>query len=56
MHNPPAPDTESREMSVSDAVVIVPIVAVILFLAVYPQFILERSETTVTTQQILVIR
>ena len=25
-------------------------VAVILFLAVYPQFILERSETTVTAQ------
>ena len=48
MHNPLAPGAESREMSVADAVVIVPIVAVILFLAVYPQFVLERSETTVT--------
>jgi NADH-quinone oxidoreductase subunit M len=56
MHNPLAPGAESREMSAADAVVIVPIVAVILFLAVYPQFILERSETTVTTQEILVIR
>ena len=56
MHNPLAPGAESREMSVADAVVIVPIVAVILFLAVYPQFVLERSETTVTTQEILAIR
>ena len=45
MHNPLAPGAESREMSVADAVVIVPIVAVILFLAVYPQFVLERSES-----------
>jgi NADH-quinone oxidoreductase subunit M len=56
MHNPLAPGAESREMSVADAVVIVPIVAVILFLAVYPQFVLERSENAVTTQEILVIR
>jgi NADH-quinone oxidoreductase subunit M len=56
MHNPPALGAVSREMSAADAVVIVPIVAVILFLAVYPQFILERSETTVTTQEILVLR
>ena len=56
MHNPLAPGAESREMSAADAAVIVPIVAVILFLAVYPQFVLERSETAVTTQEILVIR
>jgi NADH-quinone oxidoreductase subunit M len=56
MHNPLAPGAESREMSVADAVVIVPIVAVILFLAVYPQFVLERSESAVTTQEIAVIR
>jgi hypothetical protein len=31
-------------------------VAVILFLAVYPQFILERSESTVTTQQVALNR
>jgi NADH-quinone oxidoreductase subunit M len=56
MHNPLAPGAESREMSVADGVVIVPIVAVILFLAVYPQFILERSESTVTTQQVALNR
>ena len=31
-------------MSVADGAVIVPVVAVILFLALYPQFVLERSE------------
>jgi NADH-quinone oxidoreductase subunit M len=56
MHNPLAPGAESREMSVADAVVIVPIVAVILFLAVYPQFVLERSENLVTTQQLVASR
>jgi hypothetical protein len=33
--------------------VIVPIVAVILFLAVYPQFILERSEPAVEVRVLL---
>jgi NADH-quinone oxidoreductase subunit M len=47
MHNPPAPGTESREMSLADGAVIVPVVAVILFLALYPQFVLERSEDSV---------
>jgi NADH-quinone oxidoreductase subunit M len=56
MHNPLAPGADSREMSVADGVVIVPIVAVILFLAVYPQFILERSESTVTIQQVALNR
>jgi NADH-quinone oxidoreductase subunit M len=50
MHNPPAPGAESREMSLHDGAVIVPIVAVILFLALYPQFVLERSEDSVSTQ------
>jgi NADH-quinone oxidoreductase subunit M len=47
MHNPLAPGAESREMSLGDAAVIVPVVAVILFLAVYPQFVLDRSEQAV---------
>ena len=34
-------------MSVADGAVIVPIVAVILFLALYPQFVLDRSEDSV---------
>ncbi len=50
MHNPPAPGATSREMSFADGAVIVPIVAVILFLALYPQFVLERSEDSVTPQ------
>ena len=60
MHNPLAPGAESREMSVADGAVIVPIVAVILFLALYPQFILERSEqavqTSVETQELIASR
>jgi NADH-quinone oxidoreductase subunit M len=48
MHNPLGPGAESREMSVADGFVLVPIVAVILFLALYPQFVLERSEDAVT--------
>jgi NADH-quinone oxidoreductase subunit M len=47
MHNRLAPGAESREMSVRDAAVILPVVAVILFLALYPQFMLERSEQAV---------
>ena len=43
-------------MSVADGVVIVPIVAVILFLAVYPQFILERSRVERHLPRSLVIR
>jgi NADH-quinone oxidoreductase subunit M len=50
MHNPLAPGARSRELSFADATVIVPIVAVILFLAVYPQFVLERTESTVSTR------
>jgi NADH-quinone oxidoreductase subunit M len=49
MHNPPAPGAVSREMSVRDAAVIVPIVAVILFLALYPQFVLDRTEQALRT-------
>ena len=47
MHNPAPAGAESREMSVADGLVIVPIVAVIAFLALYPQFVLERSEQAV---------
>ncbi len=50
MHNPLAPGAESREMSLRDGAVLVPIVAVIVFLALYPQFVLERSEDSVVPQ------
>jgi len=49
MHNRVAPDVESRELSLTDAVILVPLVAVILFLAVYPQFVLKRTSPATTT-------
>jgi NADH-quinone oxidoreductase subunit M len=49
MHNRPGPQVQSREMSLWDGVVLVPLVAVILFLALYPQFALHRSEGSVKT-------
>src|SRR5262245_38448169 len=47
MHNELPPGAQSREMSVADGAVLVPVIAVILFLAVYPQFVLKRSEDSV---------
>jgi NADH-quinone oxidoreductase subunit M len=47
MHNPIGAGAESREMSMRDAAVIVPVVAVIVALALYPQFVLDRSEQAV---------
>jgi NADH-quinone oxidoreductase subunit M len=47
MHNRVAPKVASREIGVSDAAAIAPIVLVILMLAFYPQFGLRRSEPTV---------
>jgi NADH-quinone oxidoreductase subunit M len=43
-HNRVGTGVESRELSVADGVVLVPLVAVILFLAVYPQFALKRID------------
>ena len=47
MHNPLARGAESRDISVRDGLVIVPVVAVIVALSLYPQFVLERSETSI---------
>jgi NADH-quinone oxidoreductase subunit M len=44
MHNRVAPGVDSREVSFGDLVVLVPVIAVILALALYPQFGLNRSE------------
>jgi NADH-quinone oxidoreductase subunit M len=44
MHNRTSPKVESFDISVRDAVVLVPLVLVILALAVYPQLPLGRSE------------
>ncbi len=46
MHNRVGPKVVSREIGLSEALPLVPLVAVILVLAFYPQFILKRSEPT----------
>jgi len=47
MHNRVGSKVESRDISIRDGLVLVPLVAVILFLALYPQFALHRSEGSV---------
>ncbi|MCW3032179.1 MAG: proton-translocating NADH-quinone oxidoreductase, chain [Solirubrobacterales bacterium] len=47
MHNRVGPGVTPREMTVRDGAVLVPIVAVILFFALYPQLALKRSERSV---------
>ncbi len=47
MHNRVGPKVHSRDISIRDGLVLVPLVAVILFLALYPQFALHRSEGSV---------
>ncbi len=47
MHNRVGKTVESREITLRDGLVLVPIVAVIVFMAVYPQLALHRSEASV---------
>ncbi len=47
MHNRVGASVTSREVSLRDGAVLVPLVLVILFLALYPQFALHRSEGSV---------
>ncbi|HEV2945182.1 MAG TPA: NADH-quinone oxidoreductase subunit M [Solirubrobacteraceae bacterium] len=49
MHNRVSPRVDSRDISIRDGLVLVPLIAVILFLALYPQFALHRSEGSVKT-------
>jgi NADH-quinone oxidoreductase subunit M len=49
MHNRVGANVESRELSLADGVVLVPVVGVILFMALYPQLALHRSEGSVKT-------
>ena len=44
MHNRVGEDVDSREISLRDGFVLVPLVAVIVFMAIYPQLALKRSE------------
>jgi NADH-quinone oxidoreductase subunit M len=53
MCNRVGPNVASREMSFGDGAVIVPIVAVILALALYPQFVAKRSERSVDASVIV---
>jgi len=47
MHNRVGRSVDSREISLLDGAVLVPLLAVIVFLALYPQFALHRSEGSV---------
>jgi NADH-quinone oxidoreductase subunit M len=49
MHNRVGANVQPREIRVADAMVLVPLVAVILFFAVYPQLALERGEKSVVS-------
>jgi NADH-quinone oxidoreductase subunit M len=48
MHNRLAPNAVSREMTFRDGLVLGPLVAAILGLALYPQLALHKSERSVT--------
>lgn len=49
MHNRVAPSVRSHELSIADGAVLVPLLAVIVFLALYPQVALKRSEASVNS-------
>lgn len=51
MHNPIAAGANSREITLGDGFVLVPLVAAIVALAIYPQMILSKSDTT--TKQVI---
>jgi NADH-quinone oxidoreductase subunit M len=50
MHNPVGNEVQSREMTLRDGLVLVPLVLVILGLSIYPQLVLDRSEDATTGQ------
>jgi NADH-quinone oxidoreductase subunit M len=47
MHNPLAAGAESHDLTTQDGLVIAPVVAVIIALALYPQFVLHRAEPAI---------
>ncbi|HEX4482162.1 MAG TPA: NADH-quinone oxidoreductase subunit M [Solirubrobacteraceae bacterium] len=49
MHNRVGKDVQSRDIGLRDGLVLVPVIAVILFMALYPQLALHRSEGSVKT-------
>jgi len=48
MHNRVGPEVVSRDISFREGLVLVPLVAVILFFALYPQLALHKGEPTIT--------
>jgi NADH-quinone oxidoreductase subunit M len=48
MHNRTGPRVESREMTLRDGLVLVPLVLVILAISLYPQFALSRTDGIVS--------
>jgi NADH-quinone oxidoreductase subunit M len=50
MHNPLGAKVESREMTFRDGIVVVPLVAAIIGLGVYPQLVLDRTEKATVGQ------
>jgi NADH-quinone oxidoreductase subunit M len=49
MHNRAGPHLRSHEIGFSEAAALIPVIAAILVLAFYPQFVLRRSQATVQT-------
>ena len=47
MHNRVGPEVESREIDFREGLVLVPLVAVILFFALYPQLALHKAEPSI---------
>jgi NADH-quinone oxidoreductase subunit M len=48
MHNRPGPRVASREIALGEIVAVAPLVLVILVLAFYPQFVLTRTQSSVS--------
>jgi NADH-quinone oxidoreductase subunit M len=48
VHNRVGPEVGSRDLTLREGVVLVPLVAAILFFALYPQLALHRGEPTIT--------
>jgi NADH-quinone oxidoreductase subunit M len=56
MHNRQGPAAESRELSRADFGLIAPLVAVVIALGVYPQFVLHRTEKSAEASNTVVTR
>jgi NADH-quinone oxidoreductase subunit M len=49
MHNRTGARVESRELTLREGLVLIPLVLLVIAIALYPQFALERSDKTVTS-------